>query len=67
MGIFTHGNKNSPVLAWEDVKIEGTSGHIHRSHRTKVPGGWLVAITNNSGLTSSFIPDPKHEWDGNSL
>ncbi|MFD3397362.1 hypothetical protein ACE41R_11065 [Alteromonas macleodii] len=67
MGLFTHGNKNSPVLHWEAVKVENTGGHIHRAHRTKVPGGWLVTLSNNNGLDSSFIPDPNHEWDGSSL
>ena len=35
-------------------------------YRTKVPGGWLVMITNNArGLM--FYPDPEHKWDGGSL
>lgn len=35
-------------------------------YRTKVPGGWLVLVMQNtSGLT--FVPDPDHKWDGASL
>jgi hypothetical protein len=34
--------------------------------RTRVPGGWLVlVIQNTSGLT--FYPDPEHKWDGGSV
>ncbi|HUI53531.1 MAG TPA: hypothetical protein VLY04_01080 [Bryobacteraceae bacterium] len=32
--------------------------------RTKVPGGWLVAI-GSSAVT--FYPDANHEWDGSTL
>ena len=32
--------------------------------RAKVPGGWLISITNG-GMT--FYPDPNHSWDGASL
>jgi hypothetical protein len=31
--------------------------------RAAVPGGWLVAAS--SGVT--FLPDPKHSWDGGSV
>jgi len=35
--------------------------------RAKIPGGWLVWCDGGlkGGLT--FVPDPNHEWDGNSL
>ena len=34
--------------------------------RAKVPGGWLVGLPyRDFGLT--FVPDPTHTWDGNSL
>ena len=47
-----------------------------RVHRSKIPGGWLVETyrpsfrdgllaANGVGLT--FVPDPEHKWDGNSL
>jgi hypothetical protein len=39
--------------------------------RAKVPGGWLVLTTlpYNSGIAQSttFYPDPAHEWDGQTL
>jgi len=31
----------------------------------ETPGGWLVATEINGGVI--FLPDPNHEWDGNSL
>ncbi len=33
--------------------------------RAKIPGGWLVRDTRDRGIT--FVPDPQHAWDGNSL
>lgn len=38
--------------------------------RAKVPGGWLVAIGYWNELDQfsvTFLPDPTHAWDGNSL
>ena len=31
--------------------------------RAMVPGGWLVAL---NGGSVTFVPDPKHQWDGSS-
>lgn len=49
----------------------GTIAATHvETWRAKVPGGWLVmSIPKNSQLTVSttFYPDPQHEWDGSSL
>lgn len=56
------------ALQWEE--IEGERG-VNRVERTKVPGGWLVRWHYDdyqfpwAGMT--FVPDPDHEWDGNSL
>ncbi|OPZ83912.1 MAG: hypothetical protein BWY76_02072 [bacterium ADurb.Bin429] len=43
-------------------------------YRAKIPGGWLVRLLvpgadMPDSLDSSmvFVPDPRHEWDGNSL
>jgi hypothetical protein len=35
--------------------------------RTKIPGGWLVTYHISESRTITFVPDPKHEWDGTSL
>src|SRR6185503_6634083 len=48
---------DKPRLQWEQVAASGPS-----TLRTKVPGGWLVAV--GSGVT--FYPDPEHAWDGTS-
>ena len=43
-------------LQWEVLE----SSH-HSLMRSKVPGGWLVAL-GNTGL--AFYTDPEHQWDG---
>jgi hypothetical protein len=54
------------MVNWETlqngIRLEG-----YDLYRAKVPGGWLIYIdrVEHSGLT--FLPDPNHEWDGNSL
>lgn len=73
MGIFSSGTDNSPILKWEALKGEegmwrkGDSGIISHTYRTKVPGGWLILASNAAGSGLTFMPDPQHEWDGNSL
>jgi len=60
----------NPILNWETLD-HGTPNvgpyHVGRSKfhvwRSKIPGGWLVCSPD--GLT--FVPDPEHKWDGNSL
>ena len=52
-----------PMLQWEAI-LDGrfpkqTTAWLFRA---KVPGGWLMA---GGGMT--FVPDPKHAWDGSSL
>ena|SRR5688572_9684645 len=48
---------DKPRLQWEQVAASGPL-----TLRTKVPGGWLVAV--GSGVT--FYPDAEHSWDGTS-
>jgi len=50
-------SSDRPKLQWEQTPSNGPL-----TLRTKVPGGWLVAV--GSGVT--FYPDPGHEWDGTS-
>ncbi len=46
---------------WEKVEAEGVKGCV--TERMYVPGGWLVRITfYQVGISSSFVPDPDHEW-----
>ena len=76
MGLFG-GNKPSqdkpkqPILMWWDIKSGGHADSFLRIKRAKVPGGWLVTTSVNMGRESAsgitFMPDPNHEWDGNSL
>ena len=57
----------SGIIKWEQLKNEGIG---KKSYRSKIPGGWLFitwwgSAYENGGAT--FIPDPDHNWDGNSL
>ena len=56
----------SNVLVFEKVPTKGFKLDVldDRIRRAKIPGGWLVTI-RDEGLT--FVPDPKHEWDGGSV
>jgi hypothetical protein len=44
-------------------RINTTSANFS-IYRTKIPGGWLVAVRPHDSVT--FVPDPQHEWDGGS-
>ena len=57
---------DSRVLVFEKVPAKGFKLDIldDRIRRARIPGGWLVAI-RDEGIT--FVPDPKHEWDGGSV
>ena len=35
--------------------------------RAKLPGGWLIAVGENSSRSIAFFPDPAHTWDGQTL
>lgn len=57
-------------IVWEE--LENENDPIIHIFRAKIPGGWLLNLKESTssrgaaiGLT--FIPDPNHEWDGNSL
>jgi hypothetical protein len=56
----------SKVLVFEKVPTKGFKLEIldDRIRRAKIPGGWLVTI-RDEGIT--FVPDPKHEWDGSAM
>ncbi len=53
------------VLTFEKVPAKGfrLERLDERIRRASIPGGWLVTI-RDEGIT--FVPDPKHEWDGGS-
>jgi hypothetical protein len=57
----------SKLLVFEKVptkgfKLDAVGTHIRRA---KIPGGWLVVLRDTGGIT--FVPDPKHEWNGGSV
>lgn len=56
--------KKEKVIRWEKLKSLGLwQGHAE-AYRAKIPGGWLVLLGTGEAV---FVPDPGHEWDGNSL
>jgi hypothetical protein len=54
-----------PKLKFESLDVGGTVSV--RLSRAKIPGGWLLVVTSNSGSGLTFYSDPPHKWDGNSL
>lgn len=56
-------------LVWHKLNSSSAGGEFFKLgdvYRAKVPGGWLVLVTNNArGLM--FYPDADHQWDGGSL
>jgi hypothetical protein len=54
-----------PKLKFESLNVGSTLSV--RLSRAKLPGGWLLVVTSNSGSGLTFYSDPQHEWDGNSL
>jgi len=53
-----------PKLKFEKLEVDTLSVRLNRA---KVPGGWLLVVTSNSGGGATFYPDAQHKWDGNSL
>jgi len=54
-----------PKLKFEKLDVDGLSSA--RMNRTKVPGGWLLIFSSNSGGGCTFYPDPEHKWNGESV
>ena len=53
-------------MKWERLKSE--LGVLQYLQRAKVPEGWLIVVVAGGatgGIT--FYPDPKHEWNGDTL
>jgi hypothetical protein len=48
-----------------DPVVKGMLGNFI-AWRSKVPGGWLIAVKEGT-VTVTFFPDPEHQWDGGSL
>ena len=53
-----------PKLKFEKLDVDTLSVRVNRS---KVPGGWLVIVTSNTGSGATFYPDPEHKWNGGSV
>lgn len=58
-----------PHLVWHKLNSSSAGGEFFKLgdvYRSKVPGGWLILVTNNARGVM-FYPDPEHNWDGGSL
>lgn len=66
-------DKPNVVFEELEVRFRRHSGHCpvdvaSRLYRAKVPGGWLLKYDERDGAAGlTFMPDPEHAWDGNSL
>ena len=61
------GRKESPMnLYWEDLGYSNYN-YSDAMYRSKVPGGWLIMVRGSTAPGLTFLPDPNHKWDGNSL
>ncbi len=66
MGLFSK-TEYAGTLKWEEIKNDGIP---RNAYRAKIPGGWLFIIwwgPTYDGSGATFIPDPEHKWDGNSV
>ncbi|SUO97072.1 hypothetical protein [Suttonella indologenes] len=52
----------APKLEWQ--RLKNNDKNLPPLYRSAVFGGWLISNGYEGGLT--FIPDPKHQWDGHS-
>lgn len=55
-------DSSAPTLTWQRLKSKNK--FVPNLYRSAVPGGWIVS--NHSGNALVFIPDDKHQWDGDS-
>jgi hypothetical protein len=53
-----------PKLKFEKLDVDALSVRVNRA---KVPGGWLVIVTSNTGSGATFYSDPEHKWNGGSV
>lgn len=55
-------------VSFDGKKPGALSRAYHQVYRGRVPGGWLVTVGGGQGLAGiTFVPDPRHEWDGGTL
>lgn len=64
MAILDIFSSNAPSLEWQ--KLKSKNKNIPDLYRSPVPGGWIISQGGISG-GMIFLPDPEHEWDGESL
>lgn len=69
MGPFSKNYDYVGTIKWEPIRNEGEDAP-RDAWRAKVPGGWLFIAwwgPTYDGSGATFIPDPEHKWDGNSI
>jgi len=59
------------VEKWKWERLSGNPQWGMTYSRSKIQGGWLVenlySSSNGIGAGLTFVLDPEHKWDGNSL
>ena len=66
--VFAADQDNDDNFVWEQVDWDYKQSTLTR--RAKIPGGWLVntrQVGKHPGNGLTFVPDPQHIWDGQSL
>ena len=65
-GIFDETDPDiGPLLMWEVIPATSADTHTTpgKCRRARVPGGWLVCVTNTAiGMGLTFVPDHEHNW-----
>ena len=57
------------LFMWEKIESEEGKGTLESStFRMKVPGGWLVRVSQKNAAAEiavalSFLPDPEYTWE----
>lgn len=61
----SHSDKLSENYLWEEIETWSSKPGKpnYYTYRASVPDGWVVAITNNQGVSLTYIPDPYHKWE----
>jgi hypothetical protein len=57
----------TPSLKFERLEVTSEWHSPHYFFRSKIPGGWLIYYSRTDSVVLTFVPDPEHKWDGNSL
>jgi len=55
------------MIQWQQLQSSTDTEISVKVYRAKVLGGWLVLVMWSDGGSTTFYPDPQHQWNGSSL